>query len=147
MSLPSEKREVRSSSLPFFILCVRGMPPVRILTGQPSLANNPFGPHPFNTTFEEFLSRPCIDKSAFSNSFEAEALLPILNKRKKRGPPSLVEEGGGKRRFVAIGNWVNQRLRFAPYHDWLMKVLRLIPMDGTFDQTRPLDRLKGVSYV
>jgi hypothetical protein len=42
-------------------------------------------PHPFNTTLEEFISRPCSDKSAFSNSFEAEAaiLLPILNKRKK----------------------------------------------------------------
>lgn len=70
---------------------MRGMPPVRILTGQPSLANNPFvantGPIPLILpTFEEFLSRPCIDKSAFSNSFEAEAaiLLPILNKRKKR---------------------------------------------------------------
>ena len=66
------------------------MPPVRILTVQPSLANNPFvantGPIPLGTTFEEFLSRPCIELSAFSNSFDAEAaiLLPILNKRKKR---------------------------------------------------------------
>jgi hypothetical protein len=42
-------------------------------------------PHPFNTTFEEFLSRPCSDKSAFSISFEDEAaiLLPILNNGKK----------------------------------------------------------------
>lgn len=52
-------------------------------------------PHPLNTTFEEFLSRPFIDKSAFSNSFEAEAavLLPILNKQKKEKPypPSLEE--------------------------------------------------------
>lgn len=46
------------------------------------------------TTFEEFLSRPCIDKSALSNSFETEAaiLLPILNKRKAY-PPSLEESG------------------------------------------------------
>jgi hypothetical protein len=42
-------------------------------------------PHPFNDTLEEFMSRPYSDKSAFSNSFEAEAaiLLPILNKIKK----------------------------------------------------------------
>lgn len=40
-------------------------------------------------------------------------------------------EGGGKRRIFAIGNYVNQRL-LKPVHDWLMSVLRLIPMDGTF---------------
>lgn len=62
------------------------------------------------------------------------------------GRLGIVEEGG-KRRFRTIRNYVNQRLRFAPYHDWLMKVLGTIPMDGTFDQTRPLDRLKGVSDV
>lgn len=55
-------------------------------------------PYPFRlgTTFEEFLSRPCIDKSALSNSFETEAaiLLPILNKRKAY-PPSLEEKSRG----------------------------------------------------
>ena len=50
--------------------------------------------------------------------------------------------GGGKRRVFAIGNYVNQRL-LRPVHDWLMSVLRLIPMDGTFEQTKPLDRLRG----
>ncbi|KAI5638706.1 hypothetical protein M9H77_00437 [Catharanthus roseus] len=30
----------------------------------------------------------------------------------------------------------------APVHDWLASVLRLIPMDGTFDQLAPLDRMK-----
>lgn len=56
-------------------------------------------------------------------------------------------EGGGKRRIFAIGNYVNERL---PVHDWLMQVLRRIPMDGTFaftklrwNQHKPLDRLVG----
>lgn len=49
---------------------------------------------------------------------------------------------GTKRRIFAIGNYVNQGL-LKPIHDWLAQVLSRIPMDGTFDQTRPLDRLKG----
>lgn len=51
-------------------------------------------------------------------------------------------EGGGKRRIFAIGNWVNQRL-LSPVHDWLASALRLIPMDGTFHQHRPIGFLKG----
>ena len=43
-------------------------------------------------------------------------------------------EGAGKRRIFAIGNYVNQRL-LRPVHDWLMRLLREIPMDGTFNQT------------
>lgn len=49
-------------------------------------------------------------------------------------------EGGGKRR--AMGNYLYQRL-LRPVHDWLMEVLRRLPMDGTFMQTQPLDRLVG----
>jgi len=51
-------------------------------------------------------------------------------------------EGGGKRRILAIGNYINQRL-LRPVHDWLMQVLVKLPMDGTFDQTKALDRLVG----
>lgn len=51
-------------------------------------------------------------------------------------------EGGGKRRIFAIGNFINQRL-LRPIHDWLMAVLRRLPCDGTFHQTRPLDNLVG----
>ena len=47
-----------------------------------------------------------------------------------------------KRRIFAIGNWVNQRL-LKPVHDWLMSLLRNIPMDDTFSQTRPLSLLSG----
>lgn len=52
-------------------------------------------------------------------------------------------EGG--ERDVAIGNYINQRL-LKPVHDWLMDVLRQIPADGTFDQTKPLDRLVGEQH-
>lgn len=51
-------------------------------------------------------------------------------------------EGGGKRRIFAIGNYINQRL-LRPVHNWLMEVLKRLPSDGTFNQTRPLDRLVG----
>lgn len=49
----------------------------------------------------------------------------------------------GKRRLFAVGNYVNQRLLF-PLHQWCASVLKTIPMDGTFNQTDPLDRLAGV---
>lgn len=52
--------------------------------------------------------------------------------------------GDGKRRLFAIGNYINQRL-LEPVHKWLSLVLKRIPMDGTFDQVKPLDLLKGVS--
>lgn len=47
-------------------------------------------------------------------------------------------EGGGQRRIFAILNYVNQRL-LRPLHEWLGQVLRRLPMDGTYWQTRPLD--------
>lgn len=50
--------------------------------------------------------------------------------------------GAGKRRIFAIGNYINKRL-LKPVHDWLMEVLRILPTDGTFDQHKPLKRLKG----
>lgn len=52
--------------------------------------------------------------------------------------------GDGKRR--SIGNYVNQRLLY-PVHQWLADLLRTIPQDGTFDQTKPLDLLRGVSDI
>lgn len=50
-------------------------------------------------------------------------------------------EGSGKRRVFAIGNYVKQRL-LRPYHDWCMKVFSLIPMDGTYDPSKPLRNLR-----
>lgn len=55
-------------------------------------------------------------------------------------------EGAGKRRIFAIGNYVVQRL-LRPYHLWMSSLLKTIPMDGTFEQTRPLSRLTGFSHA
>lgn len=41
-----------------------------------------------------------------------------------------------------MGNYLYQRL-LRPVHEWLMEVLRRLPMDGTFMQTQPFDRLVG----
>lgn len=46
-------------------------------------------------------------------------------------------------REFAIGNYINQRLLY-PVHQWLADVLKRVPMDGTFDQHKPLDLLYGV---
>ncbi|MBA7579511.1 hypothetical protein ES708_21382 [subsurface metagenome] len=51
-------------------------------------------------------------------------------------------EGSGKVRVFAIANPLLQAL-VRPLHDWAMDVLRLLPTDGTFDQLRPLRRLRG----
>ncbi|GMN19136.1 hypothetical protein TIFTF001_045135 [Ficus carica] len=48
-----------------------------------------------------------------------------------------VIEGAGKRRIFAIGNYIKQRL-LHPVHVWAMKVLALLPQDGTFDQQKPI---------
>ena len=52
-------------------------------------------------------------------------------------------EGGGKRRLFAVCNYVKQRL-LSPVHDWAFKVLSVIRSDGTFDQERPLRRLRAI---
>ncbi|KAG6466681.1 hypothetical protein ZIOFF_074456 (mitochondrion) [Zingiber officinale] len=49
--------------------------------------------------------------------------------------------GAGKRRLFAIGNFIKQRLLY-PVHDWAMRVLSRIPTDGTFQQERPIHRLR-----
>lgn len=51
-------------------------------------------------------------------------------------------EGSGKVRIFAMPNPILQTL-LRPLHDWVMSILRTLPMDGTFDQPAPLARLKG----
>lgn len=50
------------------------------------------------------------------------------------------EEGAGKVRVFAIPNALKQAL-LRPAHDWCMKIWRMLPCDGTFNQTAPLARL------
>lgn len=51
--------------------------------------------------------------------------------------------GNAKLRVFSIGNYIKQRL-LHPWGNWFNEVLRRIPMDGTFDQVKPLDLLHGV---
>lgn len=59
---------------------------------------------------------------------------------------SSTDAGAGKRRIFAIGNYLSQRL-LKRFHDQIMRVLLSFPTDGTFDQVRPLDRLRGKANV
>lgn len=51
-------------------------------------------------------------------------------------------EPAGKVRVFAIGSPLLQSL-LRPLHDWCMSVLKLLPTDGTYNQTAPLLRLRG----
>jgi hypothetical protein len=77
--------------------------------------------------------KPTLDKIAHPFHFTPIFLVP--------GRLACVIEGAGKRRLFAIGNYIKQRL-LKPVHDWAASVLKRIPMDGTFAQTAPLERLK-----
>lgn len=54
-----------------------------------------------------------------------------------------LKEGAGKERVFAIPNALKQAL-LRPAHDWCMKVLRMLPCDGTYNQQKPLKRLRNV---
>lgn len=53
-------------------------------------------------------------------------------------------EGGAKLRIFASPNSFKQCL-LRPCHDWAMEVLGTLPMDGTFDQLRPLKRIEKLA--
>jgi hypothetical protein len=54
------------------------------------------------------------------------------------------EEAAGKVRvFAMVDAWTQWVMR--PIHDMIFGILRFIPMDGTFDQTSPVDRLRHLS--
>jgi len=56
------------------------------------------------------------------------------------GKLGLKEEAAGKVRVFAMVDPITQWV-LKPLHDRIFEILRLIPQDGTFDQTRPLERL------
>jgi len=51
-------------------------------------------------------------------------------------------EGAGKKKLFAIGSPLYQAL-VRPIHDWAMTVLARLRMDGTYNQTQPLQYLRG----
>jgi len=65
-----------------------------------------------------------------------------MRTRPENGRFGVKLEGAGKIRVYAICNPILQAC-VRPLHDWVMKVLRSLPTDGTFDQLASLLRLKG----
>jgi len=55
---------------------------------------------------------------------------------------SVVYDQSGKARIVGITNWWIQVILY-PLHSGIMSMLERIPMDGTFDQSKPVLRLLG----
>jgi hypothetical protein len=72
------------------------------------------------------------------------ALLPIMviseSFPKYLGRLVKLNEARGKVRIIAITDWWTQ-IVFLPLHNAIMGFLRGIPMDGTFNQVKPLQRL------
>lgn len=50
-------------------------------------------------------------------------------------------EGAGKVRVIAVTDWWTQ-LVLTPLHDGIFSLLKLIPQDGTHDQTKPLELVR-----
>jgi len=66
------------------------------------------------------------------------------------GKLSVVKDQAGKSRVVGITNYWVQVALF-PLHKALFRLLKMIPMDGTHNQTEPLDQLiknasKGIVF-
>lgn len=57
------------------------------------------------------------------------------------GKLHLKEEAAGKIRVFAIADVITQSV-LAPLHKEIFKILKNIPMDGTFDQIAPIRRLQ-----
>jgi hypothetical protein len=58
----------------------------------------------------------------------------------KLGKLSKLFEGAGKVRIIAVTDWWTQVI-LKPLHDGLFNILKGIPQDGTFDQSRPAQEL------
>jgi len=68
---------------------------------------------------------------------------PIIKPLPYLGKLGTKEEAAGKIRvFAMVDAWTQWALY--PYHKALFLILRDIPMDGTFDQTAPLSKVKAV---
>lgn len=56
------------------------------------------------------------------------------------GKLAFLDEAAGKVRVVAMVDVVTQSI-LKPLHDWIFQVVKQLPMDGTFDQTKPIEIL------
>lgn len=64
-------------------------------------------------------------------------------KNPKLGQLRKLFEANGKVRVVAVTDWWTQAL-LKPLHDGLYQILSTIPMDGTFNQLGPIERLRDL---
>jgi hypothetical protein len=63
----------------------------------------------------------------------------FLSSSQRVGKIGLKQEAAGKMRVFAMVDPITQ-WALQPLHKFLFKLLKKIPMDGTFDQLRPLAR-------
>lgn len=57
---------------------------------------------------------------------------------------ALLQEGGGKTRTIAIGDYWSQNV-LRPLHDCLMGVLKRLETDGTYDQDDQFERISRLA--
>lgn len=73
--------------------------------------------------------------------WEATGIKPSVDPTSlKLGKLSIKEEAAGKARVFAMADSITQSV-MAPLNDWVFAKLKNLPMDGTFDQAKPLSRL------
>lgn len=88
---------------------------------------------PFSKFIPNFKSSPAMNQWFFGK--------PMWTSLGRLG---LLEEAAAKIRVIAIVDPLTQWL-FKPLHDWIFSILGRLPMDGTFDQDKPLVRLLDLS--
>jgi hypothetical protein len=76
----------------------------------------------------------------FSKSSLTEHLRLLVPGQNHLGRLSIKEEPAGKARVFAITDTLTQSA-LRPLHDYLFSLLKCIPSDGTFNQSRPLEYL------
>lgn len=82
----------------------------------------------------------------YADAVRLPTLSGLSHKHLFTGKISCIFDGNAKRRIFAIINYFAQVI-LRPLHLWLAKLLRRLEMDGTFDQTKPINRLKGKGGV
>ncbi|MQL85751.1 hypothetical protein Taro_018273 [Colocasia esculenta] len=87
-------------------------------------------------------SNPVVDNPEEGKDVARQLWWPYMRTRAENSRFGVKLEGAGKVRVFAICNPILQAL-LKPLHDWAMVVPSLLPTDGTYDQTRPILRLKG----
>lgn len=76
----------------------------------------------------------------------ATVWLDTMRWQPQLGRMGMKVEGAGKKRLFPIGSPLYQAL-VRPIHDWAMTVLARFKMEGTSNQTQPLQYLKGKKKV